>query len=735
MKRMKRVTGILLSCAMMLSLTANVFAAQDNAVPTTKVLLEGNTSWTYWDKNVDPAGNEQDSNYDRTVWTKENFDAKDWKTANGTFGSKKGSVNYGTGRTADTLLDGCDGSNNTPAYFFRTKFNVSDLEKYTKLEGSIEYDDGAIVYINGQRVAAGHDVACNEYGNELGHGFNKNMQYGGSNAGPDTLDISLVDLSILHNGENTIAVEIHNGRINSSDVWFSFGGLKLTAEEVEYQNNVSLNIGADETKINFNWYSPIQKASVFVSETADMKNAVEFAGKSSLANDGQYSCKAEATNLKAETTYYYQLSNAGNRSEVYSFKTDGEGDFSFAFVGDPQIGASGNATNDGINWGKTLNQIENNSIFSDVAFLVSAGDQVNTASDEKQYDAFLEHDFMPSLPIATAIGNHDSSSAAYGQHFNLPNESKQYGVTAAGGDYYFVYNNTLFFVINSNAQSEQDVANHKAFMKDAIEATKNENIQWKVAVFHHTLFTVASHAHDSYIDNENGFKTRIIPVFDELDIDVALMGHDHVYCRTYIMDGKNPVTEFEGYEYGNGADNAPTSVKNPEGVLYVTGNSGSGSKTYGILKEEFPFSAVSNQENKANISKVVITDDSFTITTYRTADMSVIDTFTINKVTDKAEDKKEDEVPSTDKTDDKKEDEAPSTDKIDDTKPADKTEDEAVLGETFANGNNQNTNQTIGQKTAAKTGDMSNVIAVAILFVMCGGYIAVCIAQSRKEYE
>ena len=89
MKRMKRVTGILLSCAMMLSLTANAFAAQDNAVATTKVLLEGNTSWTYWDKNVDPAGNEQDSNYDRTVWTKENFDAKDWKTATGTFGSKK----------------------------------------------------------------------------------------------------------------------------------------------------------------------------------------------------------------------------------------------------------------------------------------------------------------------------------------------------------------------------------------------------------------------------------------------------------------------------------------------------------------------------------------------------------------------------------------------------------------------------------------------------------------------
>ena len=607
------------------------FAMNELSFATDTVLLDGAASWKYLDNNTDPAGDFSATGYDRTAWTAADFDDSKWKTAVGPFGSKRGDAAYGDGRTAATVLTGCDGSNNTPAYFFRTTFNVSNLERYTKLTGSLEYDDGVIVYINGQRVAAGNDNACDENGNSLGRGFDANLQYGGSNQGPDTLQISLLDLSLLHNGENTIAVELHNGRKTSSDVWFSFGGLYLSTEEVAYQNNISLSVGADESKTNFTWYSPLDNASVTVSENPDMTNGNTFTATATLANDGQYSCKATVTGLKPSTTYYYQLSNNGNKGQIYSFTTGGDDAFSFALVGDPQIGAGGNTENDTAGWENTLNTAAASGLFSDISFLVSAGDQVNTASDEAQYDGYLEHNVLFGLPVATAIGNHDSGSNAYSQHFNIANESGEYGVTAAGGDYYFVYNNTLFLVLNSNAQSANDVNDHKAFMEAAVEATKDRNITWKVAVFHHTLFTVASHAHDGYIDNADGFKNLIIPVLEELDIDAVLTGHDHVYCRTYIMDGITPVTQFDGYEYDNGEDKAPTAVNDPDGILYITANSGSGSKTYGILNETFPFSAVQNQENSANISKITVSDSAFTITTYRVSDMSVIDTFTIKK--------------------------------------------------------------------------------------------------------
>lgn len=607
------------------------FAMNELSFATDTVLLDGSAQWTYLDDNTDPAGDSSATGYNRTSWTAEGFKTDGWKTAAGPFGSKRGAAELESGYTANTVLEGCNGSDNTPAYFFRTTFNISNLDRYTKLIGSLEYDDGVIVYINGQRVAAFDDNACDDSGTPLNEGFYANLQYGGSNAAtPKTVSFELLDLNILHPGTNTIAVELHNGRKTSSDVWFSFRGLYLSTEEVAYQNNISLSVGADESKTNFTWYSPLDEASVEVSENSDMTDGKTINATVTTANDGQYSCKATVTGLKHSTTYYYQLSNKGKNGHIYSFTTGGDGAFSFALVGDPQIGA-GNTVSDTEGWENTLNTAAASELFSDISFLVSEGDQVNSDSNEAQYDGYLEHNVLFGLPVATAIGNHDSGSNAYSQHFNIANESGEYGKTAAGGDYYFVYNNTLFFFLNSNAQSADDVNGHKAFMEAAVEATKDKNIVWKVAVFHHTLFTVASHAHDGYIDNADGFKNLIIPVLEELDIDAVLTGHDHVYCRTYIMDGTNPVTEFDGYEYGNGTDKAPTAVNNPDGILYITANSGSGSKTYGILNETFPFSAVQNQENSANISKITVSNTAFTITTYQVSDMSVIDTFTIKK--------------------------------------------------------------------------------------------------------
>ena len=599
------------------------------ALPTASTLLNGEARWTYLDNNTDPAGNSTAADYDRTSWTTGTLVTDGWKTNVGPFGSKKGAAALETGYTASTVLAGCDGSNDTQAYFFRTTFNVDSLEGMTKLTGTLQYDDGAIVYINGQRVASFDDNACDAGGTSLGHGFDANLQYGGSNAGtPKTVSFEVLDLSILHTGQNTIAVELHNGRQTSSDVWFHLTDLSLSDERVTYQTNISLSVGADESQMNFTWYSLLDNAALTVADNAAMTGGQTVAATAAVANDGLYSCKAAVTGLKVNTTYYYQLSNAGYTSAVYSFTTGGSGSFSFAYVGDPQIGASGNAASDTAGWENTLNTIGTNDIFSDVSFLLSAGDQVNTESSESEYDGYLDHDALLSLPVATVIGNHDSGSNAYGQHFNIANESTQYGITTAGGDYYFVYNNVLFLVLNSNDMS---VAEHKAFMQAAIEATKDENIQWKIVTFHHSIYTVASHASDSYITSEAGFKNTIVPVLNELGIDVVLQGHDHVYCRTYMMDGLNPITESDKYEYGNGEGKAPTAVTDPDGILYVTANSGSGSKTYNIVSADFPFSAVQNQEHVPNVSKISVSDSQFTITTYRTTDMSVVDTFTIKR--------------------------------------------------------------------------------------------------------
>ena len=607
---------------------AEIAVAEEAAVPAAQ---SADLTWSYLDNNTDPAGDSAAEGYERTSWTTVDYNDSQWKTASGSFGSKKGAKELEEGYTADNLLAGCDGENDAYAYFFRHSFTVDNPADMKYLTCTLQYDDAATVYINGIKVAGYDDSE-----------ITANLQHGGSNAStPKTVTFTKDDLSDLNlqSGKNVLAVEIHQGRPSSSDVWFYMPQFEIAAKEpevmAEKQSGINLAMGADESEMNFTWYTNVQTEGVLLLAKADEVTAdtmpdtarqFEAEGKAAV-KAGYYSYQTTATDLEENTTYAYQMKNGATLSDIHTFTTGGGDGFTFAFVGDPQIGASGNGTNDGKNWGKTLNRIATDANFAGTDFILSAGDQVNSATDETQYSGYLEHEELYGMPVATVVGNHDTASSAYNDHFHVANESETLGISNAGGDNYFVYHNTLFMVLNSNNLS---TAEHKAFMEQAIRATERQNIRWKVVTFHHSIYSVASHAvEQDILARRNG----LVPVFNELGIDVVLMGHDHVYVRSYIMDGLTPVTAADNYEYGNGSSNAPTAVTDPEGVLYVTANSASGSKYYSIQNMEFPYAAVKNQERTPNVSRVDVTDDSFRIITYRISnnELTVVDAFTINR--------------------------------------------------------------------------------------------------------
>ena len=123
-------------------------------------------------------------------------------------------------------------------------------------------------------------------------------------------------------------------------------------------------------------------------------------------------------------------------------------------------------------------------------------------------------------------------------------------------------------------------------------------MDWKVVVLHHSLYSVASHAtEDDILQRRN----ELAPVFQILDIDVVLQGHDHVYVRSYMMNGLTPEV----------TDMVESSVTDPEGILYVTVNSASGSKFYTIQNDTFDYAAVKSQERIPNISHVEVSENSF----------------------------------------------------------------------------------------------------------------------------
>ncbi len=270
------------------------------------------------------------------------------------------------------------------------------------------------------------------------------------------------------------------------------------------------------------------------------------------------------------------------------------------------------AASDSEGWAETVEVMS--SKFPRAAFILSGGDQVENAR-EYEWTGFFSPEELRSLPVAPAIGSHDSTSnsASTNYHFNLPNESTMYGVNSAAGDYYFTYGNALIMVINmdetqkyypmgpppsgppgnpnecrtidSEAAFEAayqtnlnankltnylaSIDQHEAFIAEVIAA--NPMARWKIVMWHYSIYSAGNHAADSPI---RAIRRDFIPVMDEYDIDLTLMAHDHVYTRTFQMLDDDPQ---EDQTVGKNGE-----IINPTGTLYITGATSSGSKYYSL---------------------------------------------------------------------------------------------------------------------------------------------------------
>jgi len=350
------------------------------------------------------------------------------------------------------------------------------------------------------------------------------------------------------------------------------------------------------------------------------------------------------------------------------------------------------AEQDSKSWAETVRIMTDK--FPEAAFILSAGDQVELVNREYEYTGFFSPPELTSLPVAPAIGNHERA-VNFNYHFNLPNESSEYGVNVAGGDYYFSYGNALFIVLNMDAttsmfpqepppdpgggsqggappppdqeipiDNEEDfelalseleqyrdevtgecydklemfkksVAEHKKFMEEAISA--NPNAKWKIVMWHYSIYSAGIHAAENGI---RALKYYMVPVLDDLGVDLVLSGHDHCFTRTYQMLGDDPQPEQEIDKRGR--------IVDPTGILYLTANSSSGSKYYELHlqyevednpdteeKEEpnpyFEYVAVANQLEVPQFSYINVDSESLEISTYRTDTMEMIDSYTIVK--------------------------------------------------------------------------------------------------------
>jgi hypothetical protein len=271
---------------------------------------------------------------------------------------------------------------------------------------------------------------------------------------------------------------------------------------------------------------------------------------------------ATATGL-APGDYYYRVGGSGAWSAVSAFTlvaADAD-EYSFLYLGDPQFDSSGDMQSSYAAWGALLSNAYSRD--PNLAFGLIGGDLVNDGNDLNQFNALLKHasGIFSCIPLMPANGNHESNFSSgkpelYLKNFALP----QNGPEGFEGEMYsFDYGSSHILVLNSHIYSgEQNLsaAQYDA-VKDWIYADLSASrALWKIVMFHHPAYPVEA-------DNVSAaVKANWLPLFEQAQVDLLLVGHQHVYARSKPL--------YQGQE----------AYSDERALVQVMGVSGS--KFYGI---------------------------------------------------------------------------------------------------------------------------------------------------------
>lgn len=148
-------------------------------------------------------------------------------------------------------------------------------------------------------------------------------------------------------------------------------------------------------------------------------------------------------------------------------------------------------------------------------------------------------------------GNHDDMTRKHAQSnafFRSVNNNPTNGYgNQIGVSYYFTYGNTLFVMLNNEAmKTEEELAAAQQWVKKTV---RNNPARYIIVVSHYQWFMGD--------DGRSSQYTRWKELFDELEVDLAISGNNHIYVRTNALyaDKETDGTKGTVYVQTPSADN------------------------------------------------------------------------------------------------------------------------------------------------------------------------------------
>jgi hypothetical protein len=596
----------LAAAAIILSLTS-VAAPAFGAEST---LVAAGSIWKYLDNGSDQG----------TAWRAPAFNDSGWASGPAELG-------YGDGDEATVVAYGPDDLHKFITTYFRQQFTVTNRAAIAGLTIRMIRDDGAVVYINGTEV----------WRTNLPSGDIMYTTLADQTAGADesTWIEMAVSPSVLVDGTNTIAVEMHQSEPSSSDMSFALELLEKDAAAAALLRGPYLQQGTP-TSIIIRWRTDVATASRVRFGTSD-------GNLTGVADDAAVTTEHEVrvSGLAPQTRYYYSVgtpdtvlasgsshtfltsppAGTATPTRIWAIGDSGTGR-TFAFtVRDAYYAFAGSTTSTNL-W----------LMLGDNAY-----DHGNDADYQRAvFDTYP--DLLRSTPIWPTLGNHDtdesevpSTSYPYYGIFTLPVNGEAGGVPSGSESYYsFDYGNIHFICLDSQTEERSATSRMITWLRNDLAATRQT---WKIAYWHHPPYSKGSHDSD---DESQLIEMRedVVPLLEAAGVDLVLTGHSHSYERSYLIDGHyGHSSTFVSSMKLNGGDGNPAGtgpyLKSLTGVHEGTVYAVAGASSR-ILNGALNHPAMAVSLN--NYGSVVIDiNGNELISRYLRDNGAIVDTFTIVK--------------------------------------------------------------------------------------------------------
>jgi hypothetical protein len=466
------------------------------SLPAETVLIPEGTEWLYLDDGSDPGRG----------WTGVEFDDSAWGRGFAKFKGKAGSLDADSGKHPEHMTT-----------YFRHQFHVARDIAFRSLRIRVYRDDGAVLYLNGLEM-----YRTNMPPGEIGPGTPAASGVRGSGEWMETV----VPAAMIRPGTNVVAAEVHQIRLDSSDVGFD---LELIGSDEAYLRAVKgpyLLFSGTPGSMTVLWQLNGTAPSRFVCTNGEGE-LVEETVTAEYGDSHQH--RVMVSGLDPGAVYDYRVF-VDEREYAGSFRTSpgrDAGRLKFMVYGDTQTGSDiPERIHDAM-----LTLVERDPEFQTI--ILHTGDWVRSDDEDiwtRQFfnpDRLRSRELIAQVPVVGCIGNHDLWGGTFRKYWPFPYIEDRY--------WSFDYGTAHVTIVDVYS----DYSPGSKQLQWIEEDLRSTDRPWKFLVLHEPGYSAGHH------ENNRDIQARIQPLCERYSVIAVFNGHNHYYARC-LVNGVHHITTGGG---------------------------------------------------------------------------------------------------------------------------------------------------------------------------------------------